>query len=201
MNVLRPDLMLIKDWIKPGSRILDLGCGNGALLQVLRDERQVEGYGLEIDPSNIVKCISNGINVIQADLDAGLNDFDNQAFDYVIMTQTLQAVHFPDQLLEEVLRVGRQGIVTFPNFGNWRIRSQLMFKGRMPVSKALPAQWYNTQNIHLCTLKDFESLCRERNIQILERSVVDHSHQQSSGSRLLPNLLGEIALYRCTRIL
>ena len=201
MSALRPDLTLIKEWIKPGSRVLDLGCGDGALLQTLREERQVEGYGLEIDPANIVKCVSNGVNVIQADLDAGLSDFDDQAFDYVIMTQTLQAVHFPDQLLEEVLRVGRQGIVTFPNFGNWRIRSQLMFNGKMPVSKALPAQWYNTQNIHLCTLKDFESLCRERNIQILERSVVDHSHQQSSGSRLLPNLLGEIALYRCTRIL
>jgi methionine biosynthesis protein MetW len=200
MSELRSDLSLIRQWIKPGSRVLDLGCGDGRLLQALQEEQGVEGYGLEIDPNNITQCIRNGVNVIQADLDAGLSDFACQAFDYVIMTQTLQALHFPDQLLEEVLRVGREGIVTFPNFGNWRIRLQLALGGRMPVSKALPSTWYNTQNIHLCTLKDFEVLCQQRNIKILERSVVDYAYQPIAGHSLLPNLLGEIATYRCTRL-
>jgi len=119
-----PDLANIKKWIKPGSRVLDLGCGDGSLLSMLRDEMGVDGYGLEIEPENIIQCVRKGINVIQRDLDAGLSDFDEQAFDYVIMTQTLQAVHFPDRLLMEMLRVGHQGIVTFPNFGNWKNRMQ-----------------------------------------------------------------------------
>lgn len=199
MSDLRPDLALIKKWIAPGSRVLDLGCGDGALLQALRDKRQVDGYGLEIDPGNIVSCLKAGVNVIQRDLDVGLNDFDDQAFDYVIMTQTLQAVHFPDKLLEEVLRVGKQGIVTFPNFGFIKNRLQLGLQGKMPVSRALPSQWYNTNNIHLCTIKDFERLTAERNIRILERMVVDYAHRTSTQIAFLPNLFGEIALYRCQR--
>jgi methionine biosynthesis protein MetW len=194
---LRPDIAIIKEWITPGAQVLDLGCGDGTLLKILRDERQVTGYGLEIDPENIASCIDCGINVIQRDLDAGLNDFDARTFDYVIMTQTLQAVHFPDRLLLEMLRVGRQGIVTFPNFGFWKNRLQLGFQGRMPVSRALPAQWYDTRNIHLCTIRDFENFCRQQNIRILERMVLDYAHRSSTGIRVLPKLLGEIALYRC----
>ncbi len=195
----RPDLANIKQWIKPGSRVLDLGCGDGTLLSMLRDEMGVDGYGLEIEPENIIQCVRKGINVIQRDLDAGLSDFDEQTFDYVIMTQTLQAVHFPDRLLTEMLRVGHQGIVTFPNFGNWKNRLQLGFGGRMPVSKTLPAQWYDTLNIHLCTVKDFEDLCHQHDIRILERMVVDQAHRARTGIRFLPNLLGEIALFRCQR--
>ncbi len=195
----RPDLANIKQWIRPGSRVLDLGCGDGTLLSMLRDEMGVDGYGLEIEPENIIQCVRKGINVIQRDLDAGLSDFDEQTFDYVIMTQTLQAVHFPDRLLTEMLRVGHQGIVTFPNFGNWKNRLQLGFGGRMPVSKTLPAQWYDTMNIHLCTVKDFEDLCQQHDIRILERMVVDQAHRARTGTRLLPNLLGEIALFRCQR--
>ncbi len=195
----RPDLANIKKWIKPGSRVLDLGCGDGSLLSMLRDEMGVDGYGLEIEPENIIQCVRKGINVIQRDLDAGLSDFDEQTFDYVIMTQTLQAVHFPDRLLTEMLRVGHQGIVTFPNFGNWKNRLQLGFGGRMPVSKTLPAQWYDTMNIHLCTVRDFEDLCHQHDIRILERTVVDQAHRTRADIRFLPNLLSEIALFRCQR--
>ena len=197
MSELRPDLAIISEWIAPGSRVLDLGCGDGTLLAHLKRERQVDGYGLEIAPDNIISCIDKGVNVIQSDLDAGTSDFfDEGSFDYVVMTQTLQAMYYPDQLLKEMLRVGREGIVTFPNFGHWRARAQLMLGGHMPVSTALPNQWYNTPNIHLCTLRDFEALCAKLGIRILQRSVVDHAHRYRLGGKLLPNLLGEIAIYR-----
>jgi methionine biosynthesis protein MetW len=199
MTELRPDLQLISSWITPESRVLDLGCGDGALLKDLRDQRQVTGYGLEIDPENIEKCFLAGINVIQTNLDVGLSDFDADSFDFVVMTQTLQAMHYPDQLLDEILRIGREGIVTFPNFGHWQTRLQLMFGGHMPVSRSLPNDWYNTPNIHLCTLKDFERLCHKKGIHILQRAVVDTTHQSSLGMKLFPNLLGEIALYRFQR--
>lgn len=200
MSTLRPDLEIISKWIKPRSRVLDLGCGDGTLLEYLKQEREVEGYGLEIDPDNIVACIDRGVSVIQSDLDAGLSDyFDDNSFDYVVMTQTLQAMHYPSRLLNEMLRVGRQGIVTFPNFGHWQSRVQIALGGHMPVSRALPNEWYNTPNIHLCTLKDFERLCQALDIQILQRNVVDTAHRSNLGMKLLPNLLGEIALYRFQR--
>lgn len=196
MLTLRPDLEIISEWIAPHSRVLDLGCGDGTLLGHLRDTRSVTGYGLEIEAADILKCIERGVNVIQTDLDAGLSDFDADSFDYVIMSQTLQAVYYPERLLGEMLRVGREGIVTFPNFGHWRNRVQVAFGGHMPVSRNLPSEWYNTSNIHLCTLRDFERLCEKKDITILQRSVVDHAHRAGLGMRLLPNLLGEIALYR-----
>lgn len=196
---LRSDLQIIADWIEPGSRVLDLGCGDGALLRHLQETRSVNGYGLEIDPANIVACLHNGVNAIQMDLDEGLSDFDTNSFDYVVMSQTLQAVLYPDQVIDEMMRVGREGIVTFPNFGHWRLRYHLALKGRMPMSSALPHSWYNTPNIHLCTIKDFEALCRTRNLRILERLVLDHSHHRRLPSNLFPNLMGEIALYRFRR--
>lgn len=192
---LRADLAIISQWIEPGARVLDLGCGDGSLLKYLQEQRQIDGYGLEIDPANVVACIRNGVDVIQTDLDAGLNDFDPESFDYVVMSQTLQAVHYPHRLLQEMLRIGRQGIVTFPNFGYWRIRMELL-KGRMPMSGALPHTWYETPNIRLCTLADFESLCDKLGIHVLQRHVLDHHHRHRSLSRLLPNLLGEVAMYR-----
>ncbi|OGT22396.1 MAG: methionine biosynthesis protein MetW [Gammaproteobacteria bacterium RBG_16_57_12] len=196
---LRPELETICSWIQPGSRVLDLGCGDGTLLKHLRESRQVNGYGLEIDSANIERCFEAGINVIQTDLDVGLSDFDEESFDYVVMTQTLQAVHYPDRLIEEMMRIGREGIVTFPNFGHLSIRLQLIFGGTMPVSRTLPNEWYNTPNIHLCTLKDFENLCLEKGIKILQRTVVDPTHRTTLGARYFPNLLGEIAIYRFCR--
>lgn len=199
MKSLRPDQALIAEWIAPSSRVLDLGCGDGALLASLQNTRNVTGYGLEIDEDNIVKCIAVGVNVIQTDLDAGLSEFDENSFDYVLMTDTLQAVHFPDKLINEMLRVGREGIITFTNIGHWICRLQLAIKGKMPISRSLPDQWYETPNIHLCSIADFEELCRSLDVEILQRATVDHAHRSNLGMRLLPNLLGEIALYRFRR--
>ena len=198
---LRADLAIIAQWIKADTRVLDLGCGDGTLLAYLRDQRNVLGYGLEINPFNIEICVERDINVIQANLNNGLKAyFYDNSFDCVIMSQTLQATEQPDLLIEEMLRVGNEGIVTFPNMAHWRARLQLGLKGIMPVTKNLPNQWFNTPNVHLCTLNDFERLCKQHDIQILQRSVVDHSHKRGSLlMNLLPNLLGEIAIYRFRR--
>jgi len=196
---LRSDLAIISQWIVPDTRVLDLGCGDGALLAHLRDNFSVRGYGLEIDNGHIAHCMAARLNVIQGNLDEGLSDFDSHSFDYVIMTQTLQAVRSPERLVVEMLRVGREGIVTFPNFGHWSARVQIALRGRMPVSKALPCQWYDTPNIHLCTVKDFERLCKQNGIRILQRAVVDIDHNENLFMQLFPNLLGEIAIYRLCR--
>jgi len=196
---MRADLEIISRWIQPGSEVLDLGCGDGVLLAHLQEHRQISGYGVEIDEAKIATCIGAGVNVIHKDLEAGLLDFTDHSFDYVIMTQTLQAVQHTERLLEEMLRVGREGIVTFPNFGHWRCRFQLTLSGHMPVVKVLPHAWYNTPNVHLFTIRDFERLCHRKGIKILQRAVVDHLHRASLGMRLLPNLLGELALYRLGR--
>jgi methionine biosynthesis protein MetW len=193
---LRTDLALISEWIAEGSHVLDLGCGDGTLLAHLRDTCQVTGYGLEIDEDNIALCVQARVNVIQTDLNQGLSDFADDSFDYVVMTQALQSIRRPDLLLMEMLRVGREGIVTFPNFGHWRARVSLLFRGVMPTSRALPSEWYNTENIHLCTVRDFEKLCDTLDIEVLQRAAVDTTHRTSWSMRLVPNLFGEIALYR-----
>jgi methionine biosynthesis protein MetW len=196
---LRADLAHIARWIRPASRVLDLGCGDGALLAHLAHARRCTGYGLEIADDNVVRAIGRGVDVIQLDLDEGLPDFEDGSFDYVVMAQTLQAVRHPGRLLGEMLRVGAEGIVTFPNFGHWRSRFDIALRGRMPVSPALPHQWHDTPNIHLCTLRDFEALCRAHGIRVLERAVLDHAHRARLAARLAPNLMGEIALYRFER--
>ncbi len=198
---LRADLSIIANWIKPDTSVLDLGCGDGTLLRYLRSNLNVEGYGLEISESKIEACVTRNINLIQADLNNGLCEyFSDNSFDYVIMSQTLQATERPDKLIDEMLRVGREGIVTFPNMAHWRARLQLGFLGIMPVTRNLPNQWYNTPNVHLCTLNDFEVLCKKHGITILQRTVVDYSHNQGSlWMKLFPNLFGEIAIYRFSR--
>ena len=196
---MRPDLEIIQKWIEPESRVLDLGCGDGTLLTLLKETKRVESIGLEIDAVNIQQCIKNGVNVIEQNLDTGLSNFETDSFDTVVLTQTLQALSSPDELIDEMLRIGKRGIVTFPNFGNWKSRIYLSTKGRMPVSKFMPNAWYDTPNIHFCTVKDFDTLCQDRNIKILTRTVVDSRHQGSWAMKAWPNFLGEIAIYHITK--
>ncbi|NCN43330.1 MAG: methionine biosynthesis protein MetW [Piscirickettsiaceae bacterium CG_4_9_14_3_um_filter_43_564] len=201
MNARTPEFNLISEWILPNSRVLDLGCGDGTLLHHLKKTRQTTGYGMEIDPEKNIVAISRGINVIQSNLNSHeiCDYFDEDSFDFVIMTQAIQVVSRPDLLIDEMLSVGKEGIITFPNFGHWRNLSRLFFQGRMPQNETLPNPWYNTANIHLCTFSDFEDLCDEKDIAIVERKVVNTQHQPSIFTRLSPNLLGEIALYRIKR--
>ncbi len=197
MNM-RNDLSVIQDWLKPNSRALDLGCGDGTLLAMLRDNKNIEGYGLEIGPDQITACIGKQVNVIEQNLDDGLSNFADNSFDTVIMTQALQAMRAPDLVLDEMLRVGKECIVTFPNFGHWKARWHLAVNGRMPVSDLLPYEWYDTPNIHFCTFNDFEVLCREKNINTLNRQVVADG-PLSVFKDIRPNLFGETALYHLTR--
>lgn len=199
MTGLRADQEIIGRWIPAGAHVLDLGCGDGTLLAHLMNEKGVSGYGLEIDPDNVVACIERGVNVLQIDLDAGLGQFEDNSFDFVLMASALQEVRRPDMLLEEMLRIGRESVVTFPNFGHWKPRLSLALRGLMPVSPALPNQWYDTPNIHLCTVRDFEALCADRGIEITRRYVVNNAHRSNWGMRAFPNFLGEIALYQLKR--
>lgn len=195
----RYDFQIISDWVEPNSRVIDLGCGNGTLLKHLQAVKQVNGYGVELSPKMIDQCIDNDINVIQFNLDQGLGHFDSNSFDTVILSLTLQAMRNPRVLLEEMMRVGQQGIVTFPNFAHWRNRWQLMFGGHMPESEQLPHKWYNTPNIHLCTLKDFHALCEQLGFTIESSIAVNHDGKQNLGLKTLPNLFGEIALCRFSK--
>ncbi len=197
--MLRIDLDILQQWIPMGGRVLDLGCGDGTLMCSLADNRQVSGYGLEIDAEQITTCISRGVNVIETDLNKGLTNFQDHSFDTVIMTYSLQVMRRPDQLIDEMLRVGKECIVTFPNFGNIRTRSYLMLRGRMPVTKQLSHQWYDTPNIHFCTVRDFDALCREKDIRILHREVVTQRFPDKQLKGLWPNLFGETAIYHLAK--
>lgn len=187
----RQDFAIIAGWVSFGSKVLDLGCGNGELLTYLQSALEVKGYGVEKDDTNWLACMQNGSNVIQMDLEAGLSGFEDQSFDTVILSQTLQAMHNTEEIVQEMLRVGREIIVTFPNFGYWRYRMQIV-NGRMPVSKTLPYQWYDTPNVHLCTIDDFDKFCKNHKISVIERKVITDGNEIS----FMPNLLGNLAMYR-----
>jgi len=190
----RADFRAIAHWVKPAARVLDLGCGDGTLLRYLADERESIGYGVEIDDDGILACVNNGVNVIHGDLERGLSGFADGSFDYVILSQTLQAVRSSERVVREMLRVGREGVVTFPNFGYWPNRLQVM-RGKMPLSDNLPYAWFDTPNIHLCTITDFENFCRTHGVRILERIVMRDGKKVS----VLPNVLGSLAVYRFER--
>ncbi len=162
----REDFRAILGLVKPGARVLDIGCGEGALLELLGHQKQVDGRGLEIQPANVALCLARGLAVVQGDADHDLDDFPTRAFDYAILSQTLQTVRQPRHVLSELLRVAERAIVSFPNFGHWRVRWSLMIRGRMPMTGALPQAWWETENIHLCTLRDFTQLCEALDLSI-----------------------------------
>ena len=189
----------IPNWVTNNTRVLDLGCGNGDLLVQLVNSHQIDALGLELDPQKIATCLDQGLSVIQQDLNSGLSNFNDKQFDTVIMTQTLQAIRRPDLVMSEMLRVGREAIVTFPNFAYIRNRMQLGLSGHMPVNPQLPNPWYDTPNIHLSTFHDFEGLCRTLSIQILDRDTSNLSGKRTWLGKVWPNLFGEFAVYRLTK--
>lgn len=195
----RYDHELLQNWVPAASRVLDLGCGEGSLMEKLQNNRQAHTVGMEIDSEKIIACLKKGLSVIEQDLDRGLDNLQNDSFDCVVMTQTLQAVNAPDLVLDEMLRVGKQCMITFPNFGHWACRLHLGFKGRMPVSKFMPFSWYDTPNIHFCTVSDFEALCLEKNIKILNKAMINQDGETSLAARHWPNLFAVTAVYHVSK--
>ena len=193
--MMRYDLTRIMDWVPRASRVLDLGCGDGEFLAQLQTARDVEALGIELDINNITAAARRGISVIQQDMDRGLDNFPNQSFDIVVLAHALQVLHRPHSVLEEMVRIGKEAIVTFPNFGHWRCRLHLGLLGRMPVSRLLPFEWYDTPNIHFCTVTDFEALCAQMNIAILDQDIVTGPRATILNS-LAPNLFGSTAIFR-----
>lgn len=192
---IRPDFDVVTHWVPQGATVLDLGCGDGELLARLIRERNAQGYGVEIADAGVLASMQRGLNIVQADIEGGLNLFGDAAFDVVILSQTLQATRHTEALVNEVLRVGKSAIVTLPNFGHWSVRWQLGIGGRMPVSKRLPYEWYDTPNVHFSTIRDFDVFCAEKGIAVERRAVLAGGHEIS----LLPNVRGETAVFQIRR--
>ena len=192
---IRPDFDVVTHWVPQGASVLDLGCGDGELLARLIRERNARGYGVEIADAGVLASMQRGLNIVQADIEGGLNLFGDAAFDVVILSQTLQATRHTEALVNEVLRVGKSAIVTLPNFGHWSVRWQLGIGGRMPVSKRLPYQWYDTPNVHFSTIRDFDVFCAEKGIAVERRAVLAGGREIS----LLPNVRGETAVFQIRR--
>ncbi len=190
---LRSDLARIAHWVQPDSRVLDLGCGDGSLLSYLQQTKSVQGVGVEISDERVLACVRKGVHVVQQNLEDGLALFDDQQFDTVVLSQTLQSMHHTEHILREMVRVARQGIVSFPNFGYWP-HGWSILKGKMPVTGQMPYEWYNTPNIHLCTLKDFEALAAKLGFRILERTTFNGFKEV----RFLAGWRSTLALYRFT---
>ena len=194
---IRVDLQLVADQITAGSRVLDVGCGDGILLAYLRDFKQVDGRGLELSMARVSAAVRHGLAVIHGDLESDLKNYPAEAFDFVILSQTLQATHNPREVLEDLLRLGKHVVVSFPNFGHWRVRLSLLLTGRMPTTPTLPEQWYETENIHLCTIKDFVSLVRELGVTIEAGYALSGNGQKQwfAATGRLANLFSEQALF------
>ncbi len=188
-NGMRYDLQIIASWIDPGSHVLDLGCGNGELLRFLINKKKVTGSGIELEEDKVATCIEKGLTVLQGDINAEVPDYPEQSFDYVILSQTLQQVYAPDILIREIMRIGKKGIVSFPNFSHWACRLQLLFTGFAPVTKQLPYQWYDTPNIRVVTIKDFRKFIRDVGLKILREVAINTHSQNRYGKiiKLLPN--------------
>ncbi len=187
---------IICEHIESKSKVLDLGCGSGELLQLLKNQKNVQGRGVEINEDNVIKCIEKGLSVFQGDIDEGLKDYQDKSFDYVILYQTLQCVHKPDFAIQEMLRVGKKVVISFPNFGYWRVRFYLFFNGKMPKSAILPFEWYNTPNIHLLTIKDFREFCELRRIKILKEIIMNKAQVKDDFiHRKISNFYAEEAIF------
>ena len=193
---IRVDLQLIADMVEPNSRVLDVGCGDGALLDYLGHFKRVDGRGVELSQAGVNACVAQGLSVVQGDADTDLNQYPNDAFDYVILSQTLQATRDPRRVVENLVRIGRKAIVSFPNFGHWKVRWNLVWTGRMPETEAIPARWYDTPNIHFCTILDFVDLCRELGIEI-ERSlsIDERGRKNNLKAHRLANIFGEQGMF------
>jgi methionine biosynthesis protein MetW len=197
---IRVDLFLIANNIPEGSKVLDVGSGDGMLLEYLRREKNVFGRGIELSPDGVNQSIAKGLSVIQGNAEEEISHFPDDSFDYVILSQTLQAMDRPDKILNELLRIGKRAIVSFPNFGYWRVRLHLMLKGKMPVTKSLDYPWYSTPNIHFCTIRDFIDLCDELNIKIEKGMAVNSTgNKMGENSLFFSNFLGTQGLYVITK--
>ncbi len=197
----RVDLLMIADMVEPGGRVLDVGCGDGQLLRLLSEGRGVDARGIELSRDGVANCVAQGLAVIQGDADTDLIDYPDDSFDYVILSQTIQATRNPRRVLEQMLRVGRRAIVSFPNFGHWRIRASLLFRGRMPVTENLPDAWYDTPNIHFCTIRDFDDLVRDVGAVTERARALDASGQplRLNAPWWFWNLFGEQAVFLLKR--